>query len=1128
MTENRKKRYTSEGIVLKGDEHLTKHKSELSQIHHSEIEMKNLEDGLPMKLMKFMGLPKSYRHTLYKEFIADVNTISSIPTETASSLNSLVSWICGKNEVSVGTQVVDIHPHPEEKETLDWAREIHEVFHSANASNIHNTDGKFASKKSSNIEIITPFSSHTTTSSNYRLCKPSHPFEESKQSKFDLELEKLTIAPAHIDNPVVNNVSIPISADENDNQTVLGKHDVSVSTTALHTDTEPELVSVRPEAEEHFVEMASSETSPETEEDIKEVQNDDGYIPSFPLESETNIYSFQYEDDDIPDETKNEEASHNNQLSTSQTKIHDSIDEENIHKEVRFSDGRVPATSETYIYAYQYDEELKTDDDLLHDSSSVAISQEPANAGVPADSETNIYSYQYECEEDDYIPEELLNEMPAPSESGEGPVVISEVVKCNTNKPIMFSTAVPKLVEESDDNVPPQLPRMKGATTTEHLSPELETQQKEQRDLECQIPVNTFSTNDSTDIENSEHEEKPLHTNETDSREDAETIEPTNPIFQDETSDIENSEHEEKSLHTNETDSREDAETIEPTNPIFQDETSDTEYLTPVLATKQPCQKESLIQINLSETKQKKIIEASTEKRRPSGDCFENYQKIDDKRASSNIHIPTDAEIPKSGSALPSISASSHVLQSGMKSLLRPARKSSLKEVKFAPTCKDNENEFPSRESRTKVEIPDKPKPTTSAVQMQLNEDLKTLEEIVKKLYKNLNKKGPLTIVANFKPRKDGKLEMDLNNNNLQTSKTRLVVSSTHSLINSCSAKKTEDSEKPQLEKEDKVYDSKEKANENESVSISPITSTYPIITKPSTFVIAPSPTPTAPINVCAKPIKSALSFKSKQGTSSGNKTSEMEAKMDGNNNIVSTANTGRPTKRVSLDLCSLSTSKSIHSKAFPPDNNRDGEKIRPRQQRTRKTIREDPPSHAHQPCYANKADTISIKAHGGCQLHPESQTNLRVIRKCNSHTMQFPHPKEEQHVEEPTSDASTSDVSSLTSEAEPTGKNVSESKSSHYSTTRRADFKSSASSHKLRYSGEHAEGARTIKTKVYIPSAPASQRKTSYRDIFREKRNQQQTQTVYVDLTSKGKRGPQTLKSRSIHLGSKNPSDAY
>jgi len=90
-----KKRITKADIVLNGDrnDHVEDHEVRNVQINYSEMEMRNAEDGLPMKLMKFMGLPKSYRHTLYKEFLADVNVISSIPSETASSLVNLVSWV---------------------------------------------------------------------------------------------------------------------------------------------------------------------------------------------------------------------------------------------------------------------------------------------------------------------------------------------------------------------------------------------------------------------------------------------------------------------------------------------------------------------------------------------------------------------------------------------------------------------------------------------------------------------------------------------------------------------------------------------------------------------------------------------------------------------------------------------------------------------------------------------------------------------------------------------------------------------------------------------------------------------------------------------------------------------------
>lgn len=49
-----------------------------------------LEDALPMKVLKFMGLPKSYRHTLYNDFVQDV---SQIPSETASSFCNVVSWV---------------------------------------------------------------------------------------------------------------------------------------------------------------------------------------------------------------------------------------------------------------------------------------------------------------------------------------------------------------------------------------------------------------------------------------------------------------------------------------------------------------------------------------------------------------------------------------------------------------------------------------------------------------------------------------------------------------------------------------------------------------------------------------------------------------------------------------------------------------------------------------------------------------------------------------------------------------------------------------------------------------------------------------------------------------------------
>lgn len=48
------------------------------------------DEGLPLKVLKFMGLPRSYRKTLYQEFVHDV---AQIPTETASSFSNIVNWV---------------------------------------------------------------------------------------------------------------------------------------------------------------------------------------------------------------------------------------------------------------------------------------------------------------------------------------------------------------------------------------------------------------------------------------------------------------------------------------------------------------------------------------------------------------------------------------------------------------------------------------------------------------------------------------------------------------------------------------------------------------------------------------------------------------------------------------------------------------------------------------------------------------------------------------------------------------------------------------------------------------------------------------------------------------------------
>lgn len=69
---------------------------------------------------------------------------------------------------------------------------------------------------------------------------------------------------------------------------------------------------------------------------------------------------------------------------------------------------------------------------------------------------------------------------------------------------------------------------------------------------------------------------------------------------------------------------------------------------------------------------------------------------------------------------------------------------------------------IPVKTTISAVDKEKSPPNTTSEVQMQLNNDLKTLESIVKKLYKSLNKKGPLTLVANFKPKQDGELALDM------------------------------------------------------------------------------------------------------------------------------------------------------------------------------------------------------------------------------------------------------------------------------------------------------------------------------------------------------------------------------
>ncbi|ODM90712.1 hypothetical protein Ocin01_15968 [Orchesella cincta] len=1083
MAEDGKKWHTStnEGIVLKRgrDTKLEKEEPDCSQIHYSENELKHLEDGLPMKLMKFMGLPKSYRQTLYNEFVADVNVISSIPTETASSLINLVSWVCGKNEDNGENTVGDV----EEKETLDWAREIHEVFNAAKASGAHHPDGKYAKNKASNITIITPFSS-SHTKCNCRLCL-AH--ENSKHRLSDLE--KATDPTT--ENVVLQDLSVPISIDENNN--IQNNHEI------------PQLITKELYSEPTTTVMQEESVfDPPMDKHMKETEIDDCFTNPNALESETNIYSFQYdEEDDIPDETENEEVSVNEVLPIAETKTHETNEDDDIFPSVG-----VAATSETYIYSYQYEEgdDMKPDDGLL-DNPLPANGTTGAftHGGVPATSETNIYAYQYEddYEEEDYILEEISTTVNSMSNgSGEGPA-IDKVTKSEGPRP--RKTLSVHVEGKPDIHVHKQFNNVE-ASTQQFAS---HSHQKEKLNYKQELQVNNVSSNDPTIIEDTEDE--------------------TIAINNEEKTTSLNNEEETASLNVDEESVESDSceETKDHTMASIQDEPSDieSEPEAPPLDYNRNRNPESVVHYDTRVSQnQNTKVETITEKRQPNIVCRDKSPLAEQRRTPSSIHISNKMAIAKEVSSMPSYSVSSHVLQTGMKSLLRPARKSSLKEVTFAPTCKDRDNEFPSSNSPEQKETPGKPKTSTSEMQMQLNEDLKTLEDIVKKLYKNLNKKGPLTIVANFKPRKDGQLEMDLNNNKVQASKTQMVVSSTHSLINASLAKrvKVEEAMKIEASKEEKANEIEEKVEE--------------IVAAPVETILIPQnplatnllPMPKAPINLSAKPIKSSLSLKSKSGQ--GNvKMLQQQTKVDDNNNNVRvrSSNTGRPTKRVSLDLCSVSESKSSNSKARKPaEKGNNAEKNRSRQQPIKNAINEHPPLHVRQACYANKAENISIKASGGCQLHPESQTNLRVIRKCNSHTIQLQHQEKDQHnIKESASEASTSDASSLTSES--TGKEINESRSNCYSSTKMVSKSAASTSQLASFGRKQTEGARMIKTKVYIPAAPESQRKTTYRDIFREKRNQQQAQTVYVDLTSKGKTQPQSLKSRSIHFGSKNSSDA-
>lgn len=83
-----------------------------------------------------------------------------------------------------------------------------------------------------------------------------------------------------------------------------------------------------------------------------------------------------------------------------------------------------------------------------------------------------------------------------------------------------------------------------------------------------------------------------------------------------------------------------------------------------------------------------------------------------------------------------------------------------------------------------------KPVPSTSEVQLQLTHDLKTLEDIVKRLYTKLNQKGPVTIVANFKPKKDGELALDMSS----------LTGNPNMQIESANAEQIEENSAPQTE----------------------------------------------------------------------------------------------------------------------------------------------------------------------------------------------------------------------------------------------------------------------------------------------------------------------------------------